>query len=245
MATTSSQNEPRCFDEHDKSSEGAKIVRDPKVLAAKRELNKLLQSQHDKSDVLTDFAAKQHLILCADSGLKLIETSKELQESLKCDKMDDLINQECFNKVSDSKIYPVYHNYDSNYYISQHSAGVYYRSVKKLAYKHESHRTNNQPISSDFLCPLIEQVRVTWYGSEVIIVVKGHRLWFVHSIRLPATSAAKEPFQAQEVSVSFKANVSDFNWKEDEVIILSHFSEPIAKKVCVESNVSWLLHTVV
>ena len=76
-------------------------------------------------------------------------------------------------------------------------------------------------------------------------MVKGHRLWFVHSIRLPATAAAKEPFQAQETSVSFKAKVSDFNGKEDEVIVLSHFSEPIAKKVCVESNVSWLLHTVV
>ena len=100
MASTTSQNEPRCFDEHEKGSERAKIVRDPKVLAAKRELKKLLQSQHDKSDVPTDFAAKCHLILCADSGLKLIEMSEGLQESLKCDKMDDLINQECFNKVS-------------------------------------------------------------------------------------------------------------------------------------------------
>lgn len=238
-ASTTSQNELKCVDEHAKSCEGAKIVRDPKVLEAKKELKKLLQSQHDKSDVPTDFAAKRHLILCDDSGLKLIEMSNELQESLKCDKMDDLINQECFNKVSSSKYiynyYPVYDNYIT---YTQHSAGVYYRSVKKLAYKHESHGTNNQPISSDFLCPLIEQVKVTWYGSETIIVVKGQKLWFVHSIRLPATLAAKEPFQAQEVSISFKAKVSDFNWKEDEVIILSHFSEPIAKKVCVESNVS-------
>ena len=108
-ASISSHNEPKCIDE--KSSEGAKIVRDPKVLAAKRELKKLLQSQNDKSDVPTDFAAKRHLILCADSGLKLIETSKELQENLKCDKMDDLINQECFNKVSNS-VYPLYNNYD-------------------------------------------------------------------------------------------------------------------------------------
>ena len=236
-ASTTSQNEPKCIDEHEKGCEGAKVVRDPKVLEAKRELKKLLQSQHDKSDVPTDFAAKQHLILCDDSGLKLIEMSKELQESLKCDKMDDLINQECFNKVSSSSIlYVIY--YDSNNIIMQHSAGVYYRSVKKLAYKHESHGTNNQPISSDFLCPFIEQVKVTWYGSETIIVLKGQKLWFVHSIRLPATLATQEPFQAQEVSVSFKAKVSDFNWKEDEVVVLSHFSEPIAKKVCVESNVS-------
>lgn len=107
-ASISSHNEPKCIDE--KSSEGAKIVRDPKVLAAKRELKKLLQSQNDKSDVPTDFAAKRHLILCTDTGLfKLIETSKELQESLKFDKMDDLINQECFNKVSNS-VYPSYNN---------------------------------------------------------------------------------------------------------------------------------------
>ncbi len=115
---------------------------------------------------------------------------------------------------------------------------MYYRSVKKLAYKHESCEMNNQEISSEFLCPKIEQVKVTRYGSEAIIVVKGQKLWFVHSIRLPATLALKEPFQTQEVSVSFKAKVDDFNWKEDEVIILSHFSEPITKKVCVELNVS-------
>ena len=103
-ASTTSQNGPKCIDEHEKSCEGAKIMRDPKVLEAKKELKKLLQSQHDKSDVPTDFAAKRHLILCDDSGLKLIEMSNELQESLKCDKMDDLINQECFNKVSSSII---------------------------------------------------------------------------------------------------------------------------------------------
>ncbi len=74
---------------------------DPKVLDAKRELKKLLQSQHEKSDIPTDFAAKRHLILCDDSGLKLIEMSKELQESLKHNRMDDLINRECFDKVSD------------------------------------------------------------------------------------------------------------------------------------------------
>lgn len=100
-ASTTSQSEPKCIGENEKGSDGAKImmVRDPKVLEAKGELKKLWQSQHDKSDVPTDYAAKRHLILCDDSGLKLIEMSKELQESLKCDKMDDLISQECFNKV--------------------------------------------------------------------------------------------------------------------------------------------------
>jgi hypothetical protein len=118
-ASISSQHGPKCIDEPGKSSEGAKIVQDPKVLEAKRELKKLLRSQYDKSDVPTDFAAKRHLILCADSGLKMIETSKELQESLKYDRMDDLINQECFNKVSDSKIYPVYNNnYDDITFLS-------------------------------------------------------------------------------------------------------------------------------
>ena len=69
-------------------------------------------------------------------------------------------------------------------------------------------------------------------------MVKGQKLWFVHSIRLP-TAATAERFQAQEVSVSFKAPVKkEFDWKGAAVTILSHFSEPITKRVCVESNVS-------
>ena len=123
--------------------------------------------------------------------------------------------------------------------IMQHSAGVYYRSIKKLAYKHESHEKYNQSISSDFLCPIIDQVKVTQYESEAIIVVKGQRLWFVHSVRLPATLATAEPFQVQEVCASFRATVSkDFNWKGAQVVIFSYFSEPIRKGVHVQSNVS-------
>ena len=123
----------------------------------------------------------------------------------------------------------------------QHSAGVYYRSIKQLAYGY-THKVNNEGISSDFLCPTIDQVKVTQYGSEAIIMVKGQKLWFVHSIQLPMTLAATERFQAQEVSVSFKAPVNkEFNWKGAEVTILSHFSEPITKGVCVESNVSCII----
>ena len=117
----------------------------------------------------------------------------------------------------------------------QHSAGVYYRSIKKLAYNHECYERSNREISSEFLCPIIEEVKVTQYGSEAIIVVKGQKLWFIHSIRLPETSATTEPFQIQEVFVSFKAKVNDI---KDEVIILSYFSEPITERVRVESNVS-------
>ena len=124
------------------------------------------------------------------------------------------------------------------YSTTQHSAGVYYRSIKKLTYKHERPETSNKKISSNFLCPTIDQVKVTQYGSEAIIVVKGQRLWFVHSIRLPAALTAKEPFQAQEISVSFKVPTKkEFNWKGAEVTVLSHFSEPITKGVSVESNV--------
>ena len=69
-------------------------MRGPKVLEAKRELNKLLQSQHDIFDT-TEFATK--LILCNDSGL----ISKELvPECWKNYRLDDLLNQECFKKVS-------------------------------------------------------------------------------------------------------------------------------------------------
>ena len=120
----------------------------------------------------------------------------------------------------------------------QHSAGVYYRSVKKLAYDHESYGAANQVISSEFLCPNIDQVKVTQYESEAIVVVKGQKLWFIHSLWLPATSATKKPFQAQELFVSFKTNANDINWEGCEVTILSHFSEPITKRVHVESNVS-------
>ena len=79
------------------------VITDPAVFKAEKELKKLMQSRRlDKSDETTDFAAKRYLIMCDDSGLKLIdlEMSKELQESLKCKRMADLISPVCFDQVS-------------------------------------------------------------------------------------------------------------------------------------------------
>ena len=76
------------------------VIIDPAVFKAEKELKKLMQSQCDKSNKTTDFAAKRQVILCNDSGLKLIEMNKELQESLKCNRMADLISPACFDQVS-------------------------------------------------------------------------------------------------------------------------------------------------
>ena len=102
---SSLRNEPNsCTNEEEKCSDAAKIVPGPKILEAQRELKRLLQLRLDKPNGGTDidFAAKRHLIVCNDSGLQLVEMSKELQESIKCDTihMADLISQECFDKVS-------------------------------------------------------------------------------------------------------------------------------------------------
>ena len=125
----------------------------------------------------------------------------------------------------------------------QHSAGVYYRSIKKLAYDHKEQKGIYLGISSEFLRPVVEGVKVTQYGSEAIIVVTGRQLWFVHSLKL--SSMLKEPFQVQEVSVSFRANTDHFvipgNQEEMEVVIFSHFSQPIMKNVCVELDVSLIV----
>ena len=123
---------------------------------------------------------------------------------------------------------------------------MYYRCVKKLTYKYDSQETNDEEISSDFLCPAIDLVKVTQYRSEAIIIVKGQKLWFVHSMNLPGDLPTKvEPFQTQELSVSFKAMVDkDFDWTGTKVTVLSHFSEGKIVGVSVESNVStYLIHS--
>ena len=74
-------------------------IPDP-VVKAERELKKFLQLRHEKSDVAIDFAAKQQLILCDDSGFKLSEMTEQLRERLKGNRMADLINPKCFHQVS-------------------------------------------------------------------------------------------------------------------------------------------------
>lgn len=122
----------------------------------------------------------------------------------------------------------------------QHSAGVYYRAIKKYAYNHQPHQVKHEEISSEFLYPIIDHVKVTQYGSDAIIVINGKRLWFVHSIDLASLSI--QPFQVQDVSVSFRAKMNDFNafesLEESQVVIFSHFCQPITQKCIADPNVS-------
>ena len=123
----------------------------------------------------------------------------------------------------------------------QHTAGVYYSSIKMLAYNYKMNGGGHHEISSEFLCPSIEHVKVTQYGDDAIVVVSGQRLWFVHSLKLLST--IRDPFQVQDTSVSFKASMVDVvrsgEAKEDAVVIFSHFSPPLTGKLHVELNVSY------
>lgn len=117
---------------------------------------------------------------------------------------------------------------------------MYYRSIKKLAYNHHQQESDIQEISSKFLCPIVKHVKVTQYGNDAIIVVTGQKLWFVYSLKL--TSAVCEPFQLQETSVSFKANMQDIvhpdNLEDNQVMIYSHFCPPLTVNFSMELNVS-------
>ena len=83
-------------------------------------------------------------------------------------------------------------------------------------------------------------MKVTQYGKDAIVVVTGHQLWFVHSIK--HKTAVYKPFQLQDACVSFKADMNDFiptdDWKDDKVVIFSHFSPPITAHYSIDLNVS-------
>ena len=133
----------------------------------------------------------------------------------------------------------------------QHSAGVYNKCIKVYVMNSEQNPTNAESkkessvVRSDFLVPVIERVQVTKYGNEATIVIRGKQLWFSHSLHLSAV--VQQPFQIQEESVSFSANISDISdnliadtSKEKEICLLSYFSTPVIKKVFIELNVSTL-----
>ena len=125
----------------------------------------------------------------------------------------------------------------------QHSADVYFRSIEKLAYyDHKEPKRNDMELSGEFLHPIIEQVKVTQYENEAIIVVKGQRLWFVHSIQLSTSSVVKDPFQVQQASVSFKATMDNIeipgNQENSEIVVFSHFYLPVQTQLCVQLDVS-------
>lgn len=109
-------------------------------------------------------------------------------------------------------------------------------------YDHKGYKESDVDISDVFLCPTVQQVKVTKYDSEAIIVVKGQKLWFVHSVKLSASSPIKELFQVQPASVSFKANVNDLdipdNQEECKIIVFSNFHRPVQAHICVQLDVS-------
>lgn len=124
----------------------------------------------------------------------------------------------------------------------QHSAGAYYSAIKVLAYNHKENKPQGHcpQISSEFLNPIIERVKVIQYGKEAIVVIKGQRLWFVHSVKL--LSMTKEPLHIQESFVSIKAELDDSvmsgNQREIELVIFSRFSQAITRKIHMELDVS-------
>ena len=101
---------------------------------------------------------------------------------------------------------------------------------------------NGAVISGDFLRPAIVKVQVTQYESEAIIVAKGEKLWFVHSIKLAASPVIKKPFLSQSSSVSFKEIVDNIKIPDGqethEIVIFSHFHPPLRAQVCVQLDVS-------
>ena len=75
-------------------------VANPKVYTARKELEKFLRSQHSDPGFGTSFAASRYLFVCNDQGFKLIEMDERLQETVKFNRMADLISRTSFVKVS-------------------------------------------------------------------------------------------------------------------------------------------------
>ena len=100
---------------------------------------------------------------------------------------------------------------------------------------------NGVRVSSEFLRPHIEKMKITKYGKEAVIVAKGQKLWFVHSLKLSSTTV-KDPFQVQEYSICFKTDVNSIkipdNQEEREIEIFSYFHQPVQMKLHMEVDVS-------
>ena len=84
-------------------------------------------------------------------------------------------------------------------------------------------------------------MKITKYGKEAIIVARGQKLWFVHSLKLSSVTIG-DPFQVQEYSICFKTDVNSIkipeNQEEREVEIFSYFHQPVQVKLQMEVDVS-------
>ena len=115
--------------------------------------------------------------------------------------------------------------------------------IKKLAYDDRESKVSGVKVSSEFLRPYIEKMKITKYGKEAIIVARGQKLWFVHSLKLSSTTIMiKDPFQVQEYFICFKTDVNSIkipeNQEEREIEVFSHFYQPVQVKLRVEVDVS-------
>ena len=100
-------------------------------------------------------------------------------------------------------------------------------------------------ISSEFVCPCVERVKVNQYSEGTTIVVTGQQLWFLHSLRLSST-VIKEPFHVQGASACFKTKAKDVDIPQSKektsVVAFSYFYQPIQRKLQIEFDVSSLLY---
>jgi hypothetical protein len=118
---------------------------------------------------------------------------------------------------------------------------TYHKSIEKMICYCKEHKKEATEILNDFLCPVIEGVKVIEYGNEAIIEVSGQQLWFVHSMELSSVTKLENPVEVKELSTCFKTNVdkipSDLTVNDQEVILFSYFCHPIQRKVKIEVEV--------
>ena len=118
---------------------------------------------------------------------------------------------------------------------------VYHSSIEKLVrYNKEHNITNATETLNEFLCPLIEGVKIIKYGNEAIIEIGGQQLWFVHSMELSSIIKLENPVEVKELSVCFKTNVEKIpkaSVNDQEVILLSYFCHPVQQKINIEVEV--------
>ena len=92
----------------------------------------------------------------------------------------------------------------------------------------------------EFLRPHIEGVKIIQYENEAIIEIRGQQLWFVHSIELSLIIKLDNPVEVKELSICFRTNMDKIpgDLKENEVILLSYFCNPIQQIVEIKIEVN-------
>lgn len=208
---------------------------------AQHRLTTLLHSQ--QAYFHENLTAQRKILVQGDSGLKmeqiemnelpLPEHSPEVY--LTCQKM--------FTQVSENALLEIdvfILNLLSCMHM-QHSTNIYHRSIEKLTVYHQEDKIDTIEISSEFLCPQVEQVKVNQYGNEAIVELRGQKLWFVRSIKL-ASVVIEDPVQVKEFSVTFKTKTVIPNEKrESEVVVYSYFCCLVQQTLQIEIEVNTII----